>query len=151
MFQQFLVCWILFYKWPYILESTNLEPLVEIIGWLRSDVSVVPNPWRSTSKRTYNRWSSRHSMPCLKGGHPFIRYLETVIILVVACWCIGKSVFPLRLPKVRVPKCLFFSEKCFGMRRLGVWDVPPGGMCSQTIPKLQTFIPDILWIHHPHL
>ena len=27
-------------------------------------------PWRSTSKRTYNRWSGRHSMPCLKGGHP---------------------------------------------------------------------------------
>ena len=35
-------------------ESTSLEPLVAAS--------------RSTSKRTYNRWSGRHSMLCLKGG-----------------------------------------------------------------------------------
>lgn len=55
---------------------------------------------------------------------------ETVIILVICCWCIGLDwISPCKgveVPKVRV-------------HRLCVLDVCSSGMCSQTIRKLLTF------------
>ena len=120
-------------------------------------------PWRSTSKRTYNRWSGRRSMPCLKGGC-FVSFVIVVgrkkshpifeengpTILTNSYWLIDNW-DERTFARMQVLKWSL-TLGCIGLDWIEVPDRSFGKVaCAHRLfHSFRHFIPDTLWIHHPH-